>query len=87
MYVFSDNHTVKAYWYSLLNVKFLVWLLHERSDYHNVQASWVIDHHWKLAAILQDNELDETPDWIHPPQRNNLVPERSTIKCQSGCQK
>ena len=41
----------------------------------------------EIAAILQDNELDQMPDWIRPPQSNNLVPERSTLKCQSGCQK
>ena len=46
---------------------------HEQRDYDNVQALCIIDHHQEITAILNDNELNQMPDWIHPPQSNDHV--------------
>ena len=67
-------------WSPLLKVAWAKWLR---------QAPCFIDLHQEITAIFHDNELDQMPDWIRPAQSNDIdhVPERSTIKCQSGCQK
>ena len=49
-----------------------------------------------LASLISPKKsqpYSKTMNWIRcligfvPPQSNNHVPERSTLKCQSGCQK